>query len=145
MGLNFPIENESLLPSQHADTHRRQRPFAAERRMWCAAFEEHLKDASGAAPGVHTSRERRRLDALEWIADDSDGLLSFRWYADALGLDATAVRKALASGTMVVRRHPPVHASLEIVAPREYARRYREKNAERLRRYNTEYCRERRA
>jgi hypothetical protein len=141
------LENNCIVPSQFADEHRKSMPFQGERRMWAAAFESHLKDTQYVCKGGHlgqSERSRRQAEALDWVHGDGNGPLTFRWYCDVLGFDATAVRKAVAAGLPVFARMSPVRADPPLNL-QEYHRRYRDKHRERLRKYNTEYGRERRA
>jgi len=125
------VENDSITPGQYRDTHARADPYHAERRLWLKAFESHLDDLSGRRRGRH------QLTALEWLADDSEGLLSFRWYCDVLNLDWSATRAALLKGEAL--------PSVQAPDPNEYARQYRENHRGCLRDYHREYARRRRA
>jgi hypothetical protein len=95
---------DTLTPSQFFDERRPADPYHAERKLWIKAFETALDDCRYIPKGGHghpqgRSRERARLDALEWLKSDDTGLLSFRWYCLMLGFDAGAVRQKLLSLT----------------------------------------------
>src|SRR5258707_15542427 len=97
-GMGMELQNDGVLPCQYADQHRSRQPFEPERRMWATALESHLRDTQYVCKGGHlgsSERSRRKQDALDWVADDSERLLTFRWYCSALGLEPGAVRKAL--------------------------------------------------
>jgi len=105
-----------LVPSQFADERRKADPFFAERRLWLAVFQDAIDrwtmvrtpaalvaawDGS-LVPNEPGRRIRERAELLDWLTDDSEAILSFRWYCDVLNLDASATRAALFSGRAVL-------------------------------------------
>ena len=152
-----PIRDEGIMPSQWADVHRSIGGFTSERRLWATAFElaiedwrrsEHAVRLSGLNSVAVGRTARVRAELEVWFASDETCPRSFRWYCDVLNLDCGALRARLASGALNPwpRKSPVTRDSaIQPITPREYARRYREKNAERLRKYNTEWSRRNRA
>ncbi len=85
---------EYMTPSQWSDRHRQQdTPYAAERRLWLAAFEQAVDEIRETCACPRHIRIRH--EALEWLNDDSEAVCSFRWYCASLGFDAGAVRQRL--------------------------------------------------
>src|ERR1039458_8639455 len=110
------VANDNLMPSQWRDQNRRVDPYHGERRLWLAAFRSHLEDwrkANDTTPKEHggwhsqsslpsqSKRELWRLELTEWFNDDSDVVMSFRWYCQALKLDPSAARKRILAGLAV--------------------------------------------
>lgn len=150
------ISSNVLMPSQYADERRTVGEFVPERKLMIAVFEMALKDwAFATAGGTSTfqgwdrinktaRRARVRGELTEWFNAEGYYPGSFLWLSDALGLDADAVRVRLLTGDpLAMKRALPVTATPTLTA-QEKGRRYREKNRERLRKYNREYGRERR-
>jgi hypothetical protein len=90
---------ESLVPVQWFGRNRRHDQFAPERRLLAAAFESHLDDYRYVPRAVgHQSQTRREvwhLQAVDWVRDDGEAPLSFRWFCNALKLEPQAVRARL--------------------------------------------------
>ena len=96
------LQDEFILPSQQRA--RVSDPYEPEKRLIAAAFRSHLEDYRlvPRAVGYQSSskRERHRLQAIAWVEDDSDCLLSFNWFCSVLGLEAEAVRAKLKMGSV---------------------------------------------
>ncbi len=129
-----------LTPSQFADRHRQQdTPYAAERRMWLAAFEQAVDEIrETCACPRHT---RIRHETLEWLNDDSEAVCSFRWFCLSLGFDAGAVRQRLLKA---VPSQTPEPIGVPVDDWNGYMRAYRRARPE-VREYNRRWMARRRS
>lgn len=94
------LQDEFILPSQQrAQVADR---FEPEKRLIAAAFRSHLEDYRFVTRAVGyqstSKRERWRMEAVQWVESDADGLLTFQWFCSVLNLDAEAVRTRLRKG-----------------------------------------------
>jgi hypothetical protein len=85
---------EWMTPSQWRDEHHRHDPYQSERRLILAAFRSHLEDYR------NPKRPKYRLEVTEWLVDDSEAVLSFKWYCDVLRLSPSAVRARILAGAV---------------------------------------------
>ena len=96
------LQDDFILPSQQ--TPRARDRFEAEKRLIAAAFRSHLEDYRFVTRAVGyqstSKRERWRMEAVQWVESDADGLLTFQWFCSVLGLEAEAVRQRLRAGVV---------------------------------------------
>lgn len=94
------LQDEFILPSQQRA--RVAHKFEAEKRLIAAAFRSHLEDYRFVTRAVGyqstSKRELWRMEAVQWVESDADGLLTFQWFCSVLNLDAEAVRIRLRKG-----------------------------------------------
>lgn len=105
----------AITPDQWLDLNRRSHD-APELRLIIAVLEDAMRCVSGrgnvGADWQHYNRHREE-EARAWLKDDSQGVFSFRWVTQALGLDATAVRARVAHGVRLQRRRSPANSDRE--------------------------------
>lgn len=69
--------------------------FKACKQMWASVMWQALVDAVRLSVAVRPIARFWHQDALEWFADDADGVGSFCWICDLMGLDPERVRQGV--------------------------------------------------
>ena len=122
-GMDELFQPDTITPAQFFDRRRPTPLYEAERRLIFAAFQTALQDCRkpvNSGQNHLATRRRWQSEAREWLNSDGKGVLTFRWYCDALELDPEAVRKAVAQSAMLSLPRAEPRASRQVITRGRY-------------------------